>query len=732
MTRSVEDSLVVRMEASLRKFERQMEQGRKAAVRSARGAEAAWGKAGKQIAANSNRAAVGLQRVTNVSGAGRFVLQNTANQIGDIAVQMGSGTSASRALGQQLPQLLGGFAALGGTLGVVGPLLGTVSALAIPVAAGLFSIGEDSEEAGKKTKTFTDKISAAMVALSEVDKAMSNLASGGLRELLEKYGEASEAVRELQKELLDIEVRAAKVEVGQVLDSALGDKFQAEIEKVFGGIGGAVAETTRQEILDLANEVSRMQASISQREELGVIVDPSEGRLLAEMREELALLNGDLKSSGDLASEIKIDPDLLVQINTARDALKGAVAEGDFSGVADGLSLVRDLLTEAGTEIDQGVLDGLVKADDLSRQAAERFKQAAKAVDEISENSSNIPLSLQPAVDAAAELAQQLGVSVGLAERLASFGDQGLGLNGDPSGKVYSGRGSDPRSHGGRAIDIQTAEAAEFLENYKDPSKGARAKADRERKQPLGEAQSLYRSTRTEAERYAIEIERINELHRQFPKIITSDVRDRAIDALKEGATEVGKMAQMMERSFEDAFASLVTGAGSGKDALRAFFADISRMAIRNVASSFDISGLMTGAFGGSGASGGLLGGKIIPGILHSGGVAGRDGYGHGRSFSSSTWAGAPRYHQGGIAGLKPGEVPAILKKGELVVPEGGSVSMPGAAQPMGTVQVEVFVNDDGKIGAIARSEAQDVAVQVVRGGIQQNNYQISQMDKRK
>jgi hypothetical protein len=78
------------------------------------------------------------------------------------------------------------------------------------------------------------------------------------------------------------------------------------------------------------------------------------------------------------------------------------------------------------------------------------------------------------------------------------------------------------------------------------------------------------------------------------------------------------------------------------------------------------------GVFGGGSSGGGfrgLLGGTILPGILHGGGIAGRDGYGHGRSVSPAVFAGAPRYHGGGIAGLRPGEVPAILKKGEPVLP---------------------------------------------------------------
>lgn len=79
------------------------------------------------------------------------------------------------------------------------------------------------------------------------------------------------------------------------------------------------------------------------------------------------------------------------------------------------------------------------------------------------------------------------------------------------------------------------------------------------------------------------------------------------------------------------------------------------------------------GIFGGllGGKKGGLFGGAIIPGILHDGGVAGRDGYGHGRAVSPSVFAGAKRYHRGGIAGIRSGEIPAILQRGEVVIPNG-------------------------------------------------------------
>lgn len=54
----------------------------------------------------------------------------------------------------------------------------------------------------------------------------------------------------------------------------------------------------------------------------------------------------------------------------------------------------------------------------------------------------------------------------------------------------------------------------------------------------------------------------------------------------------------------------------------------------------------------------------------------------------ASTWAGAQRFHNGGMPGLSPGEVPAILRRGEVVIPEGG---MRGA----GGVSVSVPISID-------------------------------------
>lgn len=74
----------------------------------------------------------GLSKLSNVSGQTRAKIQNTSFQLQDIAVQLQGGTKASTALAQQLPQLLGGFGALGAVLGVV-------AGVGIPAVAFAFS-----------------------------------------------------------------------------------------------------------------------------------------------------------------------------------------------------------------------------------------------------------------------------------------------------------------------------------------------------------------------------------------------------------------------------------------------------------------------------------------------------------------------------------------------------------------------------------------------------------------
>lgn len=86
--------------------------------------------------------------------------------------------------------------------------------------------------------------------------------------------------------------------------------------------------------------------------------------------------------------------------------------------------------------------------------------------------------------------------------------------------------------------------------------------------------------------------------------------------------------------------------------------------------------------------------------------------------MSSSVFAGAQRYHQGGVAGLRPGEVPAILEKGEIVLPK-----MPNSRSSRGPQQIELIVRaEEGQMfRPTIQAEARGVAVNVTQAGI--NSY---------
>ncbi len=146
---------------------------------------------------------------------------------------------------------------------------------------------------------------------------------------------------------------------------------------------------------------------------------------------------------------------------------------------------------------------------------------------------------------------------------------------------------------------------------------------------------------------------------------------------LAEGQQSAQQMVQEFASSGQSALKGFISDLRSGTDGADALANALSRVGDRllDLALNQGFS-LLGGGLGGGVGRSGLLGGAIIPGILHSGGMAGRDGYGHGRAFSSSLWKNAPRYHGGTDgAGLKPDEVPAVLLRGERVIPRGGQAS---------------------------------------------------------
>jgi tape measure domain-containing protein len=142
------------------------------------------------------------------------------------------------------------------------------------------------------------------------------------------------------------------------------------------------------------------------------------------------------------------------------------------------------------------------------------------------------------------------------------------------------------------------------------------------------------------------------------------------------------------QSSLEGFFNDIATGAASAGEAVRnlvlTFIQGLARMAAEALAKRAILS--LTGLFGGGA-------GTVPVGVAHGGGWAGQ---GMKRAIpaglAAAMFAVAPRFHSGGIAGLNPGEVPAILQTGERVLSRQESARYSEGDRPApGTRVVNVF-----------------------------------------
>lgn len=396
-------SLRLELEATTAKFEAAMKRALREGTITATELDRRFNKAFTMMSRQADKSAKGLQSVVNMSGSGRFVLQNTANQIGDIAVQMSSGTTASRALSQQLPQLLGGFGALGGVLGIVGPLLGTLAAIGLPLAAVFFSMGSNAEEAADKVRSFEEKLSSANAALGRAREAMALVSQGAAQDLAAIYGEVTEKVLNLADALAEIEKRAVLLEASEIL----GDSVK-ELPNQLASMGQGIGEVVGQ-----MEDLRQAEADLS-------LVDPDDELALAAMQENLSLLRQQIEALPPLKNGMR--PDETVEaIRTLVDMFEKARGAQDDLGQANALQAIRNLLIDIGIDM-QEFNDKTVKAEDLLRQVSFALADATGNANAAAAAVGGIDAAARSAADSASVLARNLGIAIGRARALTRAG----------------------------------------------------------------------------------------------------------------------------------------------------------------------------------------------------------------------------------------------------------------------------------------------------------------------
>jgi lambda family phage tail tape measure protein len=138
-----------------------------------------------------------------------------------------------------------------------------------------------------------------------------------------------------------------------------------------------------------------------------------------------------------------------------------------------------------------------------------------------------------------------------------------------------------------------------------------------------------------------------------------------ATDSLKDYASKAADVGKGIGRALVGAFSSAENAIGqfvkTGKldfsSLVTSLLADMAKLSARKFILG-PLSNVLSGALGN-------LGGIFAP-VLHAGGMVGSTA--PQRMVPAIAFAGAPRMHSGGWAGLRPDEVPAILQKGERVL----------------------------------------------------------------
>lgn len=682
-------------------------------------------------AARTHAAAAG--GMFKVSNAGRFVLQNTTSQVADMAVQMEMGTNPMRIMGQQLPQVFGGFGALGGVLGTVAPLLGVIAAIGFPVAAVLLAQGENAEDSAEKIKDFADAWDKAEAAINRANSAVSRAASGDLDSLRDAYGEVNAEIQNLIETLARLELEKALVATNAAVDQFFTENTQ--VEQLFQAL-----EDRQASMADLAREISAME----DQQRLATYVPPENARILQEMRADLEAM----EHMEGISEDFSVDPSALSSIRDARDALQEASDSGNMDAMVDAIANMRAILATIpdGPLADMG--DELALAEDLLRRAlaqSERLETSAGGIsfDGAAASASRMADEINRAVDAMYDLRAQGIASLEAARIRYEYRDDPVGRAGALAGAEFDRETAPLREagfdHAGEEVFYNQQRQARIDEareiaRLTEASRPARRSGGRSGGGSRSREEfDLFANSEREITALERQIEMVGKSRRE---VVALTAKYELLDAAKEKGIDLDQRSAETGRTLREeidlqaeAIANLTIEAEQYA-AQADFMADLNQdlkdglidaivegknfgEVLENVAKQLAKAALQAALFG-DGPLAGLFGG--------GGGLLGGLFGGNGLKF----FARGTNYAPGGAAVVgEEGPELIHLPRGSKVIPNHK------LGQGGGQSQVDVFVHPSGEFDTRVQQISGDVAVNVSGQMISENNRQVSQMQRR-
>ena len=684
-----------------------------------RAVEKQVGAIGKNAGTAQRRANLFARSLDRIGRASRVSVSNLAHMtvvmqgLANAARRVGGAATGFARFEYQLAQLQGlvGLSAhevdnLGNAVAEMAPRVGRG---ANELARGLYDITSAGLRGDEALDVLEQSARAATAGLGETAKI-----AGTITGALEAYAGTALTAGDVTGQLI-VAVREGKLpaeelagQMGRLLN------FGAELGIEFGELAGVMSALSRTNIdaatsaTGLAQLMGRLLAPTAEAakamEEANLRIDDirktvAEQGLQEGLRQMAAAFEGNdlalVQAVGGLEGyRVALGLTGKTAAETARiiaETLAGSVADADraFAAVAEttevrynrAMERLQKIWLEFAADAIPKLLDGLAEIGNAIDYYAEKFESLfsspAQAVElgagefsgaygEHAERTEKQAERIRKAILGAQKVEADAAARAAPAARRAAP-DEGR----DREARAAEERAERDAHAAARMYEFLAAKASfadEFL-----------AKEAERTEQALERLTRATRTSRAEREKFS-----------DFADALSADpyqARAESLDRLEISAADT---AENMKRAFagtfrtlEDELVGFVTrGEASFSRFVDAIIADIARLAIRR-----SITEPLANAFG-----------AAIGSLFHAGGVVGQTPAPARPGVPPWMWAAAPRLHAGGAIGLKTDEVPAILQRGEVVLPRG---SAPPSAAP---AQVTVAIENRGAPQRIAEA----------------------------
>lgn len=328
-----------------------------------------------RTAGATNRLTGRLRGLGNVSRQTRARIQNTSFQLQDLIVQLQGGVSASTALAQQLPQLLGAFGALGAVAGVA-------AGITIPaVSAAMSVLGSETRDLQELLEDLEDRVSDYIEA-----SRRANLSTG---ELSEQFRELTPEIVAATRALAEFASRQAQNEIDALAESLsnllgvggageartnVADFFDVSIVFAFTDAQRAAREEARQLTAEFVNAQRALQDAEGDIDAQAVALN----RLLSSTQALAQAVDGVSDEENELIGQIA---KVLEQTELHRNAITDASNEGQIlQNVMASVNAVTTVLVATSENLAGPISEAAAAAGDLATNLFEAARARATII----------------------------------------------------------------------------------------------------------------------------------------------------------------------------------------------------------------------------------------------------------------------------------------------------------------------------------------------------------------